>query len=99
MRGRRANELAYGGQWQVERERILAGRSARLRLHFHARNVFLVLGGHGRIDVLVDRRPQPQIKVAGISRLYTILRYASVRDGILELRFTPGISAYAFTFG
>ena len=32
-------------------------------------------------------------------RLYTLVRGTSVRDGLLELRFTPGVEAYAFTFG
>ena len=32
-------------------------------------------------------------------RLYTLVDSPRVRDALLELRFTPGISAYAFTFG
>ena len=39
------------------------------------------------------------IQVGGLSRLYTLLRLPAQRSGLLELRFTPGISAYAFTFG
>ena len=33
------------------------------------------------------------------SRLYTLLRLPGVQQGLLELRFAPGVSAYAFTFG
>jgi cytochrome c biogenesis protein CcdA/thiol-disulfide isomerase/thioredoxin len=93
------NDLAYAGRWRVERERIVAGRGARLRLHFLAQNVFLVLGGRGRLQVLVGGRAVRTIRVSGLSRLYTLLRYPELREGALELRFTPGISAYAFTFG
>jgi hypothetical protein len=32
-------------------------------------------------------------------RLYTLLALPRVRDGLLTLRFTPGVAAYAFTFG
>jgi hypothetical protein len=32
-------------------------------------------------------------------RLYTLLSSRKLRDGILELAFTPGVQAYAFTFG
>ena len=46
-----------------------------------------------------DGKRQRSIQVGGLSRLYTLLRLPSFRSGLLELRFTPGISAYAFTFG
>ena len=93
------SNLAYGGRWRVEAERIVSGENARLRLHFLARNVYLVLGGKGHVEVLVDGAHVRTVPVSGISRLYTLLRGSSVREGILELRFTAGISAYAFTFG
>jgi hypothetical protein len=93
------NELAYGGFWRVERQRIVAGRHARLRLHFLARNIYLVLGGHGRLALFVNGQPAGQIRISGISRLYTLQKYARVRGGLLELRFTRGLFAYAFTFG
>jgi thiol-disulfide isomerase/thioredoxin len=93
------NDLAYAGNWSVERERIVAGRGARLRLHFLAQNVYLVLSGRGRLQVLVGGRPVKTLRVRGLSRLYTLLRYPQLSEGALELRFTPGISAYAFTFG
>jgi hypothetical protein len=77
---------------------VVAGAGARLRLRFHAREVHLVLGGRGSVRVRVDGRPQPTIRVDG-DRLYTLLRRAGDRDGLLELRFSAGLSAYAFTFG
>src|SRR6187397_1015893 len=51
------NNLAYAGRWTVGRERIVAGRGARLRLHFLAQQVYLVLGGRGRMQVFVGGRP------------------------------------------
>jgi cytochrome c biogenesis protein CcdA/thiol-disulfide isomerase/thioredoxin len=93
------NELAYAGRWRVERERIVAGRGARLRLHFLAQHVYLVLSGRGRLQVLVGGRLLRTMRVAGLSRLYTLLQFRELSEGALELRFTPGLSAYAFTFG
>jgi cytochrome c biogenesis protein CcdA/thiol-disulfide isomerase/thioredoxin len=93
------NDLSYSGLWRVENQRITAGLGARLRLHFHARNVYLVLGGKGTVNVLVDGKPVQTVAVHGISRLYTLLSYPDIRDGILELRFSPGVEGYAFTFG
>jgi cytochrome c biogenesis protein CcdA/thiol-disulfide isomerase/thioredoxin len=93
------NDLAYSGVWTVERQRIVAGPDARLRLHFLAQNVYLVLSGRGRLQVIVGGRPVKTIRVNGLSRLYTLLHYRGLAEGALELRFTPGIAAYAFTFG
>jgi cytochrome c biogenesis protein CcdA/thiol-disulfide isomerase/thioredoxin len=93
------NDLAYSGVWTVERQRIVAHQNARLRLHFLAQNVYLVLSGHGRMQVIVGGRPVKTIRVNGLSRLYTLLHYRGLAEGALELRLTPGIAAYAFTFG
>ena len=91
--------LAYEGFWTVKRQRIVSGRLARLRLHFLAKNVYLVLSGSGRLEVLVDGKHTKTIKVGGLSRLYTLVQFPELREANLELRFTPGIAAYAFTFG
>jgi hypothetical protein len=84
--------------WQVERERIVAGRGARLQLRFYARKAHLVLGGRGSVDVLLDGKPVRRIPVDD-DRLYTLVDQGRNRKGLLELRFTPNVQAYAFTFG
>ena len=93
------NTLAYDGLWRVERQRIDAVQRARLRLHFLAQNVYLVMSGRGTVNVLVDGKPVRTVRVGGLSRLYTLLSYPNLREGELELRFSPGVSGYAFTFG
>jgi cytochrome c biogenesis protein CcdA/thiol-disulfide isomerase/thioredoxin len=92
------NLLSYDGNWRVEPERIVAGRGARLRLHFYARDVYLVLAGRGRVEVRVNGVKLRTIRVRS-NDLYTLVRSPHVRDALLELRFTPGLAAYAFTFG
>jgi cytochrome c biogenesis protein CcdA/thiol-disulfide isomerase/thioredoxin len=93
------NSLAYGGRWTVEKERIVAGNGARLRLAFHATKVFLVLGGNGRAQVTVDGRPGRTVQVKE-DRLYTLVELpGQAADHTLDLAFTPGTEAYAFTFG
>jgi len=93
------DELAYAGRWTVHPSRIVAGDDARLRLRFQARDIFLVLGGRGRLSVLVDDRMLRTIEVAGPPRLYTLARFPRLDTGLLELRFTPRLEGYAFTFG
>ena len=90
--------FAYAGIWTVEDERIVAGRNARLRLHFHARSVHLVLAGRGTVGVELNGVRRADVQVTG-ARLYTLVTQPRARDGLLELSFTPGLSAYAFTFG
>ena len=92
------NELSYAGRWRVEPEDIVAGPGARLRLSFLARSVHLVLGGRGSVRVLVDGKPVRTVRVNG-SRLYTLFEAPNQRNGLLELRFSPGVRGYAFTFG
>jgi thiol-disulfide isomerase/thioredoxin len=92
------NELAYAGRWRIEDERAIAGRDARLRLHYRARDVYLVLTGSGTVRVLVDGKPERTVRVRG-DRLYTLVQRLRSGQHLLELRFTPGVAGYAFTFG
>ena len=97
-RGLEANELAFSGIWTVEDERAVGGLSAGLRLQYRARDVYLVLTGKGKVDVLVDGKPERTVRVND-DRLYTLVQRPQIADHLLELRFTPGVAAYAFTFG
>jgi cytochrome c biogenesis protein CcdA/thiol-disulfide isomerase/thioredoxin len=94
--------LAYGGRWTVEDERIVAGEDARLRLRFTGSNVFLVLGTEGdpeRVEVELDGERVGTVTVTQ-DDLYTLARIPGEKgDHVLDLRFTPGTEAYAFTFG
>jgi cytochrome c biogenesis protein CcdA/thiol-disulfide isomerase/thioredoxin len=97
-----ADGFAYGGRWMVEGERIVAGDDARLRLKYHAHDVFLVLGTSGEpetVRVTVDSRLVRVIRVDE-DRLYTLARFPGpAKSRTLDLEFSPGTEAYAFTFG
>jgi len=92
------NALSYGGRWRVGSERIVAGPDARLRLRFQARDVYIVLGGHGTVKTLIDGKPAGTIHV-NAERLYTVRSSKTPESALLELRFSRGIQAYSFTFG
>jgi thiol-disulfide isomerase/thioredoxin len=97
-RDRDADNLAFVGRWRVEPERVVAVRDAQLRLRFRARDVHLVMTGRGPVEVRVDGRRVHTVRVDG-DRLYTLLSGDKEREGLLELRFAPGVAGYAFTFG
>jgi cytochrome c biogenesis protein CcdA/thiol-disulfide isomerase/thioredoxin len=106
------NEFAYGGSWDADRESATAGADATLSLAFQARRVFLVLGSSDRpreLRVLLDGRPISDALAgedvhggrATISaqRLYRLVDLPRAGRHTLELRFEPGTTGYAFTFG
>jgi cytochrome c biogenesis protein CcdA/thiol-disulfide isomerase/thioredoxin len=92
------NTLSYAGTWHVGAQEIVAGPDARIRLRFQAHDVYIVLGGKGTVEATIDGKPAGTIHVAG-QRLYTVRRSSTYENGLLELRFTPGVQAYSFTFG
>ncbi|MBV8597353.1 MAG: cytochrome c biogenesis protein DipZ, partial [Actinobacteria bacterium] len=92
------NFISYGGNWTLAGQRAIAGLGAKLELHYHAKNVYIVLGGKGRVGVTHDGKPLPPIDV-NADRLYTVLTSSTTTDGLLEFSFPPGVDAYSFTFG
>jgi cytochrome c biogenesis protein CcdA/thiol-disulfide isomerase/thioredoxin len=106
------NQFGYGGVWDIGNEAATAGDGATVALSFKARRVFLVLGspGHDRpLQVLLDGQPisaadagddvkNGTVTVGG-QRLYGLVDLPKAGQHTLELRFTPGIEGYAFTFG
>jgi cytochrome c biogenesis protein CcdA/thiol-disulfide isomerase/thioredoxin len=107
------NDFAFGGRWTITGESAAAAASgASVELRFQARRVFCVLGSTDRarpVHVLLDGKPIPQPVagedvrhgVAEISRhrLYELVDLPRAGDHTLELRFSRGVSGYAFTFG
>jgi cytochrome c biogenesis protein CcdA/thiol-disulfide isomerase/thioredoxin len=106
------DHLAYGGRWRITAESATALGGSTLKLAFGARRVFLVLGspqGSLPLRVLLDGKPIPD-RLAGADvhggvatidaqRLYRLVNLPRVERHTLTLRFAPGISGYAFTFG
>jgi hypothetical protein len=49
--------------------------------------------------VSLNGAPIKTIHVSGYARLYTLLKQKSDSQGLLNLKFSPGVQAYDFTFG
>ena len=90
--------ISYGGEWTLAGQTATAGMGAQLLLRFQAKDVYIVLGGKGRVTARLDGKPLAPIAVTA-DRLYTVLSSPTRRDGVLRLGFTPGVRAYSFTFG
>ena len=67
-------------------------------MRYSANHVYLVLGGDGTVVVTEPNGATRVIEVRGAPTLYTMTDEA-MSDGTLQLAASPGIDAYAFTFG
>jgi cytochrome c biogenesis protein CcdA/thiol-disulfide isomerase/thioredoxin len=107
------NEFAYSGTWNIAEQPATAMSGAGIDLQFEAKNVYLVLSSAGesprQVQVLLDGKPisardsgadvhHSAVTVTG-QRLYSLVSLPSDQEHRLSLRFAPGVSGYAFTFG
>jgi hypothetical protein len=94
-----SNSFSYDGTWRVGPEKVTAIKDARLRLDFEAKDVYIVLGGKGAVQVLIDGKQTKTLRVDA-ERLYTVrASNTPPAHAVLELRLSPGVQAYSFTFG
>lgn len=109
-----SDHWALGGDWKAGRQSITSTRPGSvLRLHFTARKVFLVLGtasGHpARVSLTLNGFPvganaghdaPDGTLLVKRHALYELIDQKAIRSGVLDIRTdTPGLEAYAFTFG
>ncbi|HWY18103.1 MAG TPA: cytochrome c biogenesis protein DipZ [Solirubrobacteraceae bacterium] len=107
------SEFAYTGKWNIADQPATAVSNAGIEVKFQARNVYLVLSSPGEhplpVRVLLDGRPISAADAgrdvrAGVvtvrgQRLYTLVSLPRDEQHRLALRFVPGVTGYAFTFG
>jgi cytochrome c biogenesis protein CcdA/thiol-disulfide isomerase/thioredoxin len=107
------NEFDYSGTWNIAAQPATAVSKAGIDLEFEAKNVYLVLSSEDErprsVQVLLDGKPIPD-GLAGADvhngaltvtneRLYSLVSLPGDAQHHLSLRFAPGVSGYAFTFG
>jgi thiol-disulfide isomerase/thioredoxin len=108
-----ANVFAFSGVWTVAPQAATADAHAGIDANVQAKHVYLVLGSAGgvprRVTVSLDGHPIPAadagsdvhdgvVTVRG-QRLYSLVSLPSDQEHELTLRFAPGVSGYAFSFG
>jgi cytochrome c biogenesis protein CcdA/thiol-disulfide isomerase/thioredoxin len=94
-----AGEYGLSGTWTIGSEESTSGADARLELDFEAKDVYLVVGGSGTLSLTLAGSALATIDVSGVPRLYTLVSGQSEQTGLLLLTASPGLEAYAFTFG
>jgi thiol-disulfide isomerase/thioredoxin len=91
--------LGWSGTWTDHAQEATAGANAKMELGFLAKDVYLVMGGSGTVDVSINGKPTQTIDVSGVPKLYTLFSASSSMTGTLEFTASPGVQAYDFTFG
>ncbi|MFK0224013.1 cytochrome c biogenesis protein DipZ [Streptomyces vinaceus] len=91
--------LSLSGTWTAAYEQFTAGPDARLVFTYRAKNANLVLAGEGTVTVAIDGKQTKTLQIHGAPTLYQLTNDDTARQAQIELRLTPGLQAFAFTFG
>ena len=95
----RLNTYTLGGNWNVGTQYVTGNPRARLKLSYTARNVYMVLGGTGRLTVNSPGRDPATVQVTSAPRLYPILTNPSQQSGQITITTSGGVHFYTATFG
>jgi thiol-disulfide isomerase/thioredoxin len=105
--------FAYSGTWNISEQPAVAVAKAGIEANVEGKHVYLVLSSAGKVprhvEVLLEGHRIPAadagadvhngiVTVQG-ERLYTLVSLPHDEHHHLTLRFAPGVTGYAFTFG
>ena len=94
-----AGRFALSGPWSLDYEGATAGSdSSRIKLNYHAKNVYLVVGGTGTIAV-TRAGMSTTLPIRGAPQSHQIVAGERVTDGTLEVQASQGLQVYSFTYG
>lgn len=108
------NEVAYGGKWNVGKERAMPAQDAELTLNFESQEVFLVMRSEASegagVQIYIDGSlitdaqagddVQDGVVTVTKDRLYKLVKFSEPGRHTLKLEFLDGnTELYAFTFG
>lgn len=93
------DRFALRGRWALDYQGVTAqSDGAAVRLNYHARNVYLVVGGTGTVRVSRDG-VRTELSVSGPPNMRQIVADDADGAGTLEVSFSEGLQAYSFTYG
>jgi cytochrome c biogenesis protein CcdA/thiol-disulfide isomerase/thioredoxin len=90
---------SLGGRWTVSTQYIEAVKDSRLRLSYLAKNVYMVLGGTGTLQIDARGQATRTVTVTGAPTLYPILTNAQQQTGQVTVTAGAGVQLYTATFG
>jgi len=97
--GQPADTFALSGPWSLDYQGATAdGDDSRIRLDYHAKNVYIVVGGTGTLTVTRDGK-STTVPVGGPPTSHQVVAGDQVAPGTLEVRPSRGLQVFSFTYG
>ena len=94
-----ADSFALKGPWSLDYQGATAGSDqSSLRLNYHAKDVYLVVGGTGTLTVTRDGQAST-VPIDGPPTSHRIVSGDRVASGTLDVHPTAGLQLYSFTYG
>ncbi|GAA0963548.1 cytochrome c biogenesis protein DipZ [Kribbella koreensis] len=91
--------FSLGGSWAVGTQSVTSTKGSQARLNFQAAKVFHVLSGEGTVTVSIPGEPDKTITVSGTPNAYQLVDKPTQERKTMTLTYSPGISAFTFSFG
>jgi len=93
------DSYALGGTWALDYQGITAQNDDNaIALNYHARNVYMVVGGTGTVTVTGDGKTTT-IPVSGPPNMRQLVADDQDGAGSLEVSLSQGLQAFSFTYG
>ncbi|KLO40877.1 thiol:disulfide interchange protein [Mycobacterium nebraskense] len=94
-----ADRFALKGPWSLDYQgATAAGSQSSVELNYHAKNVYIVVGGTGTLTVTRDGR-SVAVPISGPPTSHQIVSGDHSQVGTLEVRPDQGLQVYSFTYG
>jgi cytochrome c biogenesis protein CcdA/thiol-disulfide isomerase/thioredoxin len=93
------DSFALQGPWTLDYQGATSDSdSSSIKLNYHARNVYIVVGGAGGLTVTRDGKTST-VPVSGPPTSHQIVVGKDVARGSLEVRVSKGLQVFSFTYG
>jgi cytochrome c biogenesis protein CcdA/thiol-disulfide isomerase/thioredoxin len=93
------DSFALRGTWAVDYQGVTAQNDdTAIALNYHARNVYMVVGGAGTVTVTGDGKTTT-IAVSGAPNMRQIVTDDENGSGSVEVALSKGLQAFSFTYG
>lgn len=93
------DSFALKGRWALDYQGATAvDDEAGIALNYHARNVYLVVGGNGNVTVTRDGKTSV-IPVSGPTNMRQIVADDGGGAGHVDVSLSKGLQAFSFTYG
>ena len=91
--------FALQGPWTLDYQGATGDSdSSSIKLNYHAKNVYLVVGGTGNLTVTRDGKTTT-VPVSGPPTSRQIVGGKDVARGLLDVRLDQGLQVFSFTYG